>query len=94
MALSTMCSQSASNKSKAIIDDVYAKIQEGQITFDSLVKLYSDDKSTASVGGVLKNQKVNTVPANYIEEASKLKGFLIIILQLSVQKSTKLQCNQ
>lgn len=60
-------------ESKAIIDDVYAKIQEGQITFDSLVKLYSDDKSTASVGGVLKNQKVNTVPANYIEEASKLK---------------------
>ncbi len=60
-------------ESKAIIDEVYAKIQGGQITFDSLVKLYSDDKSTASVGGVLKNQKVNTVPANYIEEASKLK---------------------
>lgn len=60
-------------ESEKIINEVYAKLQEGNVSFDSLVRVYSDDKSSASTGGVLKNQKVNTIPANYVLQLSKLK---------------------
>ena len=60
-------------ESEAIINDIYSKIKEGNISFDSLVKVYSEDKSSAIVGGVLRNQKVNTIPAAYLLEMSKLK---------------------
>lgn len=60
-------------ESETIINEVYAKLQEGNVSFDSLVKVYSDDKSSVSTGGVLKNQKINTIPVNYVMQLSKLK---------------------
>lgn len=60
-------------ESQRIINEVFAKLQQDNISFDSIVKVYSDDKSTASAGGVLKNQKVNTIPAPYVLQLSKLK---------------------
>ena len=60
-------------ESQRIINEVYAKLQQDNVSFDSIVRLYSDDKSTANAGGVLKNQKVNTIPAPYVLQLSKLK---------------------
>ncbi len=60
-------------ESERIINEVYEKLQKGDVSFDSIVRVYSDDKSTASTGGVLKNQKVNTIPADYVLQLSKLK---------------------
>lgn len=60
-------------ESQRIINEVYAKLTESNISFDSIVKVYSDDKSTASTGGVLKNQKINTIPASYVLQLAKLK---------------------
>lgn len=60
-------------ESKAIIDAAYSKLQEGNLSFDSIVKLYSDDKSNMATGGVMRNQKINTIPADYVIQASKLK---------------------
>lgn len=64
--------QRSEQESESLINEIYAKIREGQ-AFDSLVKVYSDDKSTVNAGGVLKNQKINTVPTEYILQMSKLK---------------------
>lgn len=56
-----------------IINEVYAKLQDSNVSFDSIVRVYSEDKSTASTGGVLKNQKINTIPASYVLQLSNLK---------------------
>ncbi len=58
---------------KSMIDEVYSMIRENNSVFDSLVSVYSDDKSTANAGGILKNQKINSVPVDYVVALKGLK---------------------
>ncbi|MDR0971906.1 MAG: peptidylprolyl isomerase [Bacteroidales bacterium] len=53
-------------EAKAIIDSVYNKLQEN-VSFDSLAKQYSEDTYSSARGGVLTNQKVYSIPAEYTD---------------------------
>ncbi len=50
---------------KQLIDNAYNQI--ATLGFDSVAPLYSDDAYSAQRGGVLSNQRANTVPAEYID---------------------------
>ncbi|MDR0790277.1 MAG: peptidylprolyl isomerase [Bacteroidales bacterium] len=50
---------------KLIIDEAYAKLQSGG-RFDEIAKNYSDDKRSSESGGLLKGQRLNNLPVEYI----------------------------
>lgn len=56
-------SNTENEKTIAFLQDIRQKIAAGQ-SFDSLAKMYSDDKDSRSFGGFLGNVSVNDIPAN------------------------------
>lgn len=50
-----------------LIQKIYSELQEGAV-FDTLVKKYSEDKSTASTGGVLRPFGIGTLQTKVFEE--------------------------
>lgn len=61
---------SSSEECKEIIYRAYADI-ENNISFDSIVAKYSDDKYSARNKGLLSNQRVVNIPAEYTDRISK-----------------------
>ena len=64
-------SDSVQKIAKQKIDDIYQKIKNG-IPFDSLVKKYSEDRSSASTGGKLRWFTVSRMVPEFIENIYKL----------------------
>ncbi|MCK9203997.1 MAG: peptidylprolyl isomerase [Bacteroidales bacterium] len=57
---------------KSRIDSVYTKLQSG-VKFEDLVKTYSDDKGSATKGGVLPRRGVNRLVPEFIDAIYQLK---------------------
>lgn len=56
---------------KVKINDAFSKLQEGE-DFSSVAQNYSDDRSTASNGGLIPNATIEQLPAEYISIISQL----------------------
>ncbi len=65
-------SDAAAQTAKAKVDEVIAKLKKGE-NFEELVKEYSDDKGSASKGGVLPEFGVNRMIPEFIVAISKLE---------------------
>lgn len=50
-----------------LIKEAKAKLNEN-ISFDSVARMYSDDRYSAEQKGILNNQRINSMPAEYIEQ--------------------------
>lgn len=59
-----------STKMKNKIEEAYQKLQKGEF-FDSIVKNYSDDKASASKGGILPSFGVNRMVPEFISNVKK-----------------------
>ncbi|WP_396161602.1 peptidylprolyl isomerase [Flavobacterium sp.] len=61
--------ESPDDKSKATIDEIYKKIQQGE-SFESLAQQFSEDKSSASKGGVLQRFGSGQLSSEEFENAA------------------------
>ncbi|MDR1725109.1 MAG: peptidylprolyl isomerase [Bacteroidales bacterium] len=50
---------------KAIIEEAYAALQQGN-SFEEVAKTFSDDKRSSANGGLLAGQKLTTLPSEYV----------------------------
>lgn len=59
-------------EAESLINKAWQDLNKG-ISFDSIAKAYSEDKYSSVSGGILSNQRVSTLPVEYVEQLKNLQ---------------------
>lgn len=65
-------SNHSEEEAKALINKAWQDLNNGT-SFDSVAAAYSEDKYSSVSGGVLSNQRINTLPVEYVEQLKSLQ---------------------